>query len=169
MSGNNATKYLRLIVENVDVLIKGWYKVPYQITIPCVCHRCASGILPPLKRHNFTYQECEKAASQGKGTLTCTMNETIKNEVPVEYQDDFEVRLDSLAPDLMMLDMIQLKIKFEDIDLGEVIGKGGFGEVYKGTFKGDIVAVKKLITDGLSPNDVTEVFREFRREVWLSR
>jgi hypothetical protein len=45
----------------------------------------------------------------------------------------------------------------------------GFGEVYKGKYKGEVVAVKKLLTEGLSPNEVVDVFREFRREVWLSR
>lgn len=35
-------------------------------------------------------------------------------------------------------------INYEDLDLGKVIGKGAFGEVYHGHYYGAEVAVKKL-------------------------
>jgi hypothetical protein len=77
--------------------------------------------------------------------------------------------LDTLAPDVMMSDLTEYRIKYEDIELKEMVGKGGFGEVYKGIYNHQTVAVKKLLTDGLTPTDILEVYREFRREVWLSR
>jgi len=40
--------------------------------------------------------------------------------------------------------MTQWKIKFDDLELGERIGKGNFGEVYKGTYLGTDVAIKRL-------------------------
>jgi len=40
--------------------------------------------------------------------------------------------------------MTQWKIKFEDLEMGERIGKGNFGEVYKGTYLGTDVAIKRL-------------------------
>lgn len=40
--------------------------------------------------------------------------------------------------------MAQWKVNFDDLDLGERIGKGNFGEVYKGTYLGTDVAIKKL-------------------------
>ncbi len=40
--------------------------------------------------------------------------------------------------------MAQWKVNFDDLDLAERIGKGNFGEVYKGTYLGTDVAIKKL-------------------------
>jgi LIM domain kinase 1 len=40
--------------------------------------------------------------------------------------------------------MAQWKIKYEDLEFGERIGKGNFGEVYKGTYLGTDVAIKRL-------------------------
>lgn len=40
--------------------------------------------------------------------------------------------------------MAQWKVDFNNLDLGERIGKGNFGEVYKGTYLGTDVAIKKL-------------------------
>jgi len=40
--------------------------------------------------------------------------------------------------------MAQWKVNFDDLDLGLRIGKGNFGEVYKGTYLGTDVAIKKL-------------------------
>jgi len=40
--------------------------------------------------------------------------------------------------------MAQWKVNFEDLDFGERIGKGNFGEVYKGSYLGTDVAIKKL-------------------------
>jgi len=40
--------------------------------------------------------------------------------------------------------MAQWKIPFQDLEFGERIGKGNFGEVYKGTYLGTDVAIKRL-------------------------
>eukprot|EP01087_Luapelamoeba_hula_P018719 TRINITY_DN607_c0_g2_i1.p1 TRINITY_DN607_c0_g2~~TRINITY_DN607_c0_g2_i1.p1 ORF type:complete len:342 (-),score=88.31 TRINITY_DN607_c0_g2_i1:148-1173(-) len=40
--------------------------------------------------------------------------------------------------------MAQWRIKFEDLDFGERIGKGNFGEVYRGSYLGTDVAIKRL-------------------------
>jgi predicted RNA-binding protein YlqC (UPF0109 family) len=42
-----------------------------------------------------------------------------------EEGEEIEVRIDTLAPDIMMSDMLQIKIQVEDIQMGEMIGKGG--------------------------------------------
>jgi hypothetical protein len=53
----------------------------------------------------------------------------------------FAVTLDFLCREERMA---QWKVNFDDLDLGERIGKGNFGEVYKGTYLGTDVAIKKL-------------------------
>ena len=40
--------------------------------------------------------------------------------------------------------MANWKLDFEQIKLEQMIGRGNFGEVYKGTYVGSDVAVKKL-------------------------
>jgi serine/threonine-protein kinase TNNI3K len=39
------------------------------------------------------------------------------------------------------------RIPFDKLKVGECIAKGGFGEVYKGTYKGRIVAIKRLLLE----------------------
>jgi len=40
--------------------------------------------------------------------------------------------------------MAQWKVNYKDLVFGPMIGKGNFGEVYKGTWLGTDVAIKKL-------------------------
>ena len=56
-------------------------------------------------------------------------------------------------------------VAMKDIKLGERIGRGTFGEVYKGTWRGAVVAVKKLTTTTVSE----EFVQEFEKEVSLMR
>ena len=37
-------------------------------------------------------------------------------------------------------------INFEDLTFGKIIGKGGFGSVYKGTHNKTVVAIKEVNT-----------------------
>lgn len=57
------------------------------------------------------------------------------------------------------------KIDVSKITLGKRIGKGSFGEVYVGTYLGTEVAVKKILTNKISP----EFMQEFAREAALMR
>jgi hypothetical protein len=118
------------------------------------------------KRNAFPLETVEKIAAQDKQTITCTL--TGQWDIPIELQGSYEVNLDKLAPDITMADLANFKVTYEDIKFGQVIGTGGFGEVFKSTYKGETVAVKKLSTT-LPLEDTVDLFREFRREVWVSR
>eukprot|EP01088_Endostelium_zonatum_P006348 TRINITY_DN18468_c0_g1_i1.p1 TRINITY_DN18468_c0_g1~~TRINITY_DN18468_c0_g1_i1.p1 ORF type:complete len:1043 (-),score=184.05 TRINITY_DN18468_c0_g1_i1:31-3159(-) len=53
------------------------------------------------------------------------------------------------------------EIDWDEIQLEEKIGQGGFGVVYKGSWRGTTVAVKKLLNDDMDEAD----YKEFVREV----
>ena len=59
----------------------------------------------------------------------------------------------------------QVDVDLRDIKMEDRIGRGTFGEVYKGTWRGAVVAVKRL-----NPMQMNEDFvREYEKEVYLMR
>lgn len=165
--GRNVTKYLRLLVENIDLLLRGWYKVNYTVFIPCPCDRCCK-YLPPNKRTVFSIQECEQIASQDRTEIMCKSMD-IPSELPVDLRGELPVKLSVIAPDLILLDLVNYKLKFEDFQLQTSLGKGGFGEVWKAVHKnGTIVALKILNETSLAEQTAIAIFQEFRKEVWLT-
>jgi len=52
------------------------------------------------------------------------------------------------------------EIAYTEVDCQEKIGAGGFGDVYKGNFRGTEVAIKKVLADKLSKDAVEELTKE---------
>ncbi|XP_016500891.2 putative serine/threonine-protein kinase SIS8 isoform X1 [Nicotiana tabacum] len=72
---------------------------------------------------------------------------------------------DSVKSDVTLDDVSDCEIPFEDITLGERIGLGSYGEVYRGEWHGTEVAVKKFLDQ-----DITgESLEEFKSEVWIMK
>jgi len=60
------------------------------------------------------------------------------------------------------------EIEFEDIDLREIIGVGGFGKVYRGLWHGEEVAVKAACQEaGETMNSTVEKVRQEAKLFWL--
>ncbi len=52
--------------------------------------------------------------------------------------------VDLLAFDIVLTDIEELKINFEDLQILEEVGRGGYATVFKGMLNGEVVAVKRL-------------------------
>ena len=153
--GKDPAKLLRVIVENIDLLLTGWYTTsPTHVIVPFIL----KGYQKALNdKYIFNLEELEAAAAQGK------------NVVLFQDQDQktsHPIRIDSIAPDLVLADMADVVLDYSELQIITQIGKGGFGTVFKAMFKGEVVAVKQVSIDD---DKKTEVFREFRREVALSK
>jgi hypothetical protein len=57
----------------------------------------------------------------------------------------------------------------EDLKIGKELGRGAFGIISEGHYKGDSVAVKKLILEMENEEELLRIFSEFRREVSIMR
>jgi hypothetical protein len=85
-----------------------------------------------------------------------------------------------------MADLESIRVDYDSVEITKELGKGAFGVIYEGTYKGTSIAVKKLIlptspslslenvpdSDKMSfeeRNEVVNVFEEFRREVWMMK
>ncbi|XWS60880.1 hypothetical protein CRYUN_Cryun07bG0075700 [Craigia yunnanensis] len=72
---------------------------------------------------------------------------------------------DSLKSDAALDDVADCEITWEEITLGERIGLGSYGEVYRGEWHGTEVAVKKFLDQGISG----ESLEEFKSEVLIMK
>eukprot|EP01119_Soliformovum_irregulare_P012881 TRINITY_DN3370_c0_g1_i1.p1 TRINITY_DN3370_c0_g1~~TRINITY_DN3370_c0_g1_i1.p1 ORF type:complete len:2124 (-),score=675.67 TRINITY_DN3370_c0_g1_i1:56-5518(-) len=151
------TQVFRLIIEDIGVLLRGWYKVPHYVRVQCRCQRCQKS--ERSKRTFFTFRDCENSAARGEKNLICTGPQ---NDLPPN-----EISLEILASDLAMSDLKESIIEYENLKLENKIGMGAFGAVYRAEYRGQIVAVKKL-AESLIFEEMVDVFAAFRREVWLS-
>ncbi|XP_048329349.2 probable serine/threonine-protein kinase SIS8 isoform X1 [Ziziphus jujuba] len=71
----------------------------------------------------------------------------------------------STKSDVAIDDVADCEIPWEDITLGERIGLGSYGEVYRGDWHGTEVAVKRFLDQDISG----ESLEEFRSEVWIMK
>ncbi|XP_019239060.1 PREDICTED: serine/threonine-protein kinase EDR1-like isoform X2 [Nicotiana attenuata] len=72
---------------------------------------------------------------------------------------------DSAKSDVTLDDVADCEIPWEDITLGERIGLGSYGEVYRGDWHGTEVAVKKFLDQDITGDSL----EEFRSEVRIMK
>nr|CAB3467529.1 unnamed protein product [Digitaria exilis] len=72
---------------------------------------------------------------------------------------------ESARSEIALDDVAEFEIQWEDLTLGERVGLGSFGEVYRGEWHGTEVAVKKFLQQDIS----SDALEEFRTEVGIMR
>ncbi|XP_031372458.1 probable serine/threonine-protein kinase SIS8 isoform X2 [Punica granatum] len=79
-----------------------------------------------------------------------------------ERVSDRSLGNDSSRSDLMFDEVLELEIQWEEITLGERIGLGSYGEVYRGEWHGTEVAVKRFLDQDISGESLEEFKSEIR-------
>jgi hypothetical protein len=145
--GRDSSRLLRVIVDSIDLLIKGWYTITAQVSVPfnLTGDKYQSMTIDP----RFPLEELEHAAAFG--------------QTHVNFKD-IPVAIDSIAPDLVLADLAEYKIDRSELKMGKCVGEGGFGLVYFAEYRGQQVAVKEVKVDDAMK---VEAYLEFRHEVAL--
>ncbi|EGG24144.1 leucine-rich repeat-containing protein [Cavenderia fasciculata] len=158
--GKQSAQLSRDVIETIQSLLDDSFRLECSVYVPCI-HCIKSNAAHPSK---FSLESCENAAVKGIPYLKC--------------QGRFQVRTDLLVPDLVMSNFTGSKISYSHLSLDELIGEGGAALVYRGRWKDQVVAIKKLKTVSaeaptlgvtLEINDISlsKAFNEFRRECWV--
>lgn len=141
--GHTNCKLLTYAVDGVLTLAK-WYNVTFTTEIPCT-HCTQTRGLWSTEPYIFSLEECETALKEGLSVVYC------RGVKPV--------RIDKLAPDLAMADIADRKVDYSQITIERELGEGSFAKVFKGTYRGAVVAIKQIKKEA-------QDFGEFRRELW---
>ena len=175
-------KALRVLIENIETTIEGWYETNITVKVPCShCLQSAS-----YDNWEFSLESCMESITNSTGYVLC--------------RDVRKIRMDYLAPDLSFSDLQKKLISFSDLQFEKTIGEGAFGKVSKGKLYGEDVAIKELnlknnnndtnsdesssmeykcstvnenssgtYNSGNDNNkeDLKNKFNEFQREVWI--
>jgi serine/threonine protein kinase len=154
LRGPGTGKLSQLVIETTNALIDGWYRMNVEVRVPCI-HCVRDRMYDP---YLFTLEECEAAAIAGHTFVRCSGVR--------------DIRLDVVTPDIAMTHVQDSRLEYSDIEMGKKIGEGGFADVFKSIFRGEIVAVKRIKFGAknqptLDDTSEIEAFGEFRREVWI--
>lgn len=132
------------ILDSIESLIKTSYrnvKVARKVV-------AASPLVSALQPEEFDYDAVLDAFHRGERTFMCG-----KVAVPIE----------DMAPDICMCFIPELK----NVKIGDPIGRGGFGVVYRGSWSNADVAVKEVLFKSALSSANTDAFRQFAHEVWI--
>ena len=144
----------RHVIEVVETLLEGYYPRLVETTnrlIPCT--HCISKETGTQQPYLFTYIECVDAVTSGKSYVFCNQIPSYSRCVPIQL----------VAPDLAFSDLPQLAD--DELKIGDIIGEGSFGTVYRGTLDYVPVAIKSI----KHCEDEFSKFWEFQQESCILR
>ncbi|ESW32517.1 hypothetical protein PHAVU_002G328800 [Phaseolus vulgaris] len=108
--------------------------------------------------------DTEGGGSESKGSGDGEPNALGENSEG-ERKSDRSVSNDSTKSDSALDEVAEYDIPWEEIKMGERIGLGSYGEVYRGEWHGTEVAVKKFLYQDISG----ELLEEFKSEVQIMK
>ena len=178
VTGKNPSKLLRIIVDNIDLLLKSFYHCKkLNVIIPFTFKGKNYPTVTPEQLNNPNEQEKLPFSYH----FTNSSSNFLDHYFPLDLLEDavahgvhevlfqsenlfYSIPIKSIAPDLLLEDLSEMIIKWEDLQIEKQIGQGAFGTVYSGHYGEAKVAVKLI---EVSEEMKKEAFYEFRREVTL--
>jgi hypothetical protein len=139
-------RLLRLLIDVLHSLMTGWYSISFSELVPCL--GCKG-------KHCYPIKDLEAILhKQNDQYVTCP-------------EKNVQIAINSLAPDITFIDFEKYMIEYNQIKFERELGRGSFGIVSLGKYKGQVTAIKQLIIPPLQ--NAVQLFRDFRRELWMTR
>eukprot|EP01104_Vermistella_antarctica_P009100 TRINITY_DN2320_c0_g1_i2.p1 TRINITY_DN2320_c0_g1~~TRINITY_DN2320_c0_g1_i2.p1 ORF type:complete len:3638 (+),score=457.03 TRINITY_DN2320_c0_g1_i2:486-11399(+) len=148
-AGTEASKYLLILTQIVDGLIRGTMSAGSHIPTFAVCYHClmTTARYPSM----FSMETCLEAMSAMKPFLYC--------------QGFRPVPVSRLVPDLKQMNIP--RIERTELKVKGVIARGGFGEVLLASYKNQHVAVKRVIASAIdTQKEASQKNQELISEAW---
>lgn len=142
LSRSNPDILFPSLLDSIESLIKTSYRNVK------VSRRVITTAVSVLQPDEFDYDAVLDAFHKGERTFMCG-----RVAVPIE----------DMAPDICMNYIPELN----NVKVGDPIGRGGFGVVYRGTWGSSDVAIKEVLFKSALSSANTEAYRQFAHEVWI--
>ncbi|KAK3132035.1 hypothetical protein QOZ80_6AG0514890 [Eleusine coracana subsp. coracana] len=115
-------------------------------------------------RHDF-WDNDQLEINQGHANALEQEKDSVEVPQETERISDRATGTESARSDIALDDVAEFEIQWEEITLGERVGLGSFGEVYRGEWHGTEVAVKKFLQQDIT----SDALEEFRTEVRIMK
>ncbi|KAG8076154.1 hypothetical protein GUJ93_ZPchr0006g44734 [Zizania palustris] len=120
--------------------------------------------LIPKGRHDL-WDKDQIKIDHGKNSALEQEKELVEVPHEAERVSDKSIGTESARSDIALEGVAEFEIQWEEITLGERVGLGSFGEVYRGDWHGTEVAVKKFVQQDIS----SDYLEEFRSEIQIMK
>ncbi|RLN08885.1 hypothetical protein C2845_PM11G25950 [Panicum miliaceum] len=143
------------------------YHPGHELQPKVVPHRTSLESLKPVEGNELVEKGGDDFWDKDNIEADHAQDNALDQEIPQEAErtSDKSSGTESAKSDLALEDVAEFEIQWEEIAIGERIGLGSFGEVYRGEWHGTEVAVKKFLQQDLSG----DALEEFRTEVRIMK
>ncbi|OEL35206.1 Serine/threonine-protein kinase EDR1 [Dichanthelium oligosanthes] len=139
----------------------------HELQPKVVPHRTPLESLKPVEGNESVEKVGDDFSDKDNLETDHAQDNVLDQEIPREAErtSDKSSGTESAKSDLTLEEVAEFEIQWEEIAIGERIGLGSFGEVYRGEWHGTEVAVKKFLQQDLSG----DALEEFRIEVRIMK